>query len=523
MVSGRQSSRKARGGAALAAALLCAALFGSCGAFEAHRAAAFSASLEAIDALLATKPIAKELEPRAEKAFSRAEMQARESSDWLSLLKRARAAEAAGAVGRYAGTADRGRKAFPRSEPIAVLAAQAYLLAGHPASALALFPTPLSRDARPGLWAEAFVEARGVGATSADYARLAEITGDARPYLGAAASALGAGDGPAARAWLGKALAAGASAPPGLLWDSGLYEELASMSDAAAGAGELALMGDAAWMAGDPSLAKRRWERSLSLEPRRSWKPYANLALLSEANAELAQTLWARLRAAFLSGPASALRDGALGAYATRLARVGRDGEAIRSLDGAFIASGSLAVLASTIRGRAQPEGRFAADLERLAAQMPGDSAVIGAAIRALVVRGLYDEAAVLADSAARRGLRLEYGWYYEAAFLAARGRFQGAVGAIDGTAAPGVAGYYALGSLHAALGETDKSVQAYTKAADSAGDDRSRCAALKALGRALGMKGDAAGAADAYKAALRADPADAEAAILARGSPRKN
>jgi tetratricopeptide (TPR) repeat protein len=57
-----------------------------------------------------------------------------------------------------------------------------------------------------------------------------------------------------------------------------------------------------------------------------------------------------------------------------------------------------------------------------------------------------------------------------------------------------------------------------FSGAAALAPPGRDRCAALKAMGRALAASGDPAGSMRAYKRALAADPADPEAAILARG-----
>ncbi len=529
----RAAPRPPRATALLAAAFLAITLstcLSSCGAAsERRRIAAFSTSLRSLDYLIGSRAASK-----FERAFSAASSYARESSDWLSLLKRARAAAAAGDGGRYAKTADRARKAFPASEPIAAVAAHAYLGSGRPADALALFPKPLSPDGRPSLWAEAFIASRGARAQSADYGRLAEIIGDPRAFLGAAAAALASGDALSARAWLSKGLAAGVRAPPLLLWDCGLYEALAALPDAASASGELALMGDAAWIIGDRDLAKRRWERSISLSPRRSWKPYAELAYVS-ASSEAGDSYWARLKAAFLSGPDSADRDGALAAYSLNLARRGREAEALAALEGAASTdgrgSGYLAILAVLIKGRAESEGRYVAELEGLAAARPEDPEVIGAALRELAIRGMYGEMAVLRESAARRKVALAYGQYYDALMLAARGDFPAAV--ISLRAAPSADNSsgdytsgdylsprgYAIGSLYTSMGDSAKSAQAFSEAAASARSPRDRCESLKALGRALGAFGDAAGAARAYRSASLADPRDPEASILARAA----
>jgi tetratricopeptide (TPR) repeat protein len=470
---------------------------------------------------------------RLDRAFSLACGKARESADWLAVLKRARAAEAAGDTGRYTAIADRARKAFPESEPIAAAAALAYVRGGRPADALSLFGGPISPDARPDLWAEAFLAARGTGAReparTADYVRLAGIIGEARPYLGAAALALAAGDPNSARAWLEKGIAGGAQAPPELLWDCGLYEVLAARPDLGSGAGELALMGDAAWRTGDSSLARRRWQRAIALDPKFSWKPYVDLALMEGDKGEAADSYWARLKAAFLSGPPSAARDGALAAFSAHLARTDRDEEALRALKGGE-GSGAIAALTLFIEGRNEPEARYAADLERLVASRAGDPEVQGAALRELAIRGMYGEVALLREGAARRGLQIAYGWYYDAAVRAARGDYKGAAATIESSVAgggetdrgPGLAASYALGRLYGAMGDPVKAAAAFSRAVSAARGAGERCSALKALGNALGDSGDSAGAAEAYRAASEADPSDPEAAILSRSGSGK-
>ncbi len=489
----------------------------SCG--RAFDKGAISSSLRILDTLIASRDIAK-----LDRAFSLSYRTSREASDWLSILKRAKAAEAAGDSGRYAGAADRARKAFPTSEPIAAASAVAYLRGGRPADALVLFGGPISPDARPSLWAEAFLATPAASAhesaKSEDYARLADITGSPRPLLGAAALALAAGDRLEASAWLRKAMIGGIDPPPELLWDSGLYHELAARAEIGASAYELALMGDAAWMSGDPSLAKRRLERSIALEPKLSWKPYVDLALSSGVASEAADSYWSRLKAAFLAGPAGPERDGALAAYAAELARKGRDTEALRALAGGEGSSG-IAVLSLDIESRSMPEGKLAARFERLAAGWPDDADVQGAVLRVLALRGMYGELAVVREVSARKRLPIAYGWYYDAVLSAARGDYKTAAATIAsaGQLGSAPAGSYALGSLYGVTGDDAQSADAFARAADSARAGSERCACFKALGRALGASGDLAGAARAYRSAQDADPSDPEAAILARMS----
>lgn len=531
VASGREkafAAARPRAAALFCAVALCASLaLSSCGKLiEGARDRAFSSSLADIDAAIAARAASSSLS-QAEKrkldaAFSRALSIAGTDSQWLSLMKRSRSAEAFGESGRWASVADRALAARPKSEPVAAAAAQAYLRSGRPGKALALFGGSLSRATRPALWAEAFISAAESGAaptaTSADYAALASITGDSRAYLGAAAMALAARDRPAAASWLERAIAAGLSPSAELMWDCGLYGELSSSPDLGSGSRDLALMGDAAWLSGAEPLALRRWERSLALAPRRSYKSYEKLALVSEG--EAAKSYWARLGAAFLSGPASAERDGALASYAARLAREGRADEALALLRGGGVeGSGSLAVLELAIRSGRMPEGRLVAQYEALAAERPEDPEVAGEVLRVLSLRGRYEELALLLEGASRRGVRLEYGWYYEAEVLAARGRFAEAAELLASRGGAGPEAPFALGSLRYALGDSVAAAEAYAKAAAAAGSAAERCAAYKALGRVLGSSGDGEGAARAYRAALAASPSDAEAAMLARQS----
>jgi hypothetical protein len=507
--------------AVLAAALIAAAIVVGGPAVEKLRAAAFAQALSSIDSLIVSRAESGIDAKKAEAAFARALSKARTEGDWLSLLKRSKASQGAGDSGRYVKVAERAIAALPKSEALAAGAAHAYLRGGEAPKALALFDKVIFPDARPELWAEAFMRSAaevkaGEGAAkasvkAADYARLADALGDPRPFLGAAALSLASSDKLAAASWLKKAVAAGLRPSSELMWDAGLYEELSRRSDSGAKARDLALMGDASWLTGDGELARKRWERAIALEPRLSWKSYAKLGLVSSG--ELSVSYWSRLRSAFLSGPASAKRDEALEAYAAYLAREGREGEALAALKG----ESSLALLELSIRGLSMPEGRLASELERLAASRADDPRVMGATLRSLSLRGMYGEAAVLEETAMRRNLESEYLWYYEAETLAARGAYADAAKLISGQEEPGCEGYFALGSLYEAMGDTAAAAKAYARSAAASSGSRNACAALKALGRELGASRDGEGASRAYKAALSADPLDAEAAMLAR------
>jgi tetratricopeptide (TPR) repeat protein len=533
----RPQGAASRAAACLMAAALIAVALVSCGVLGRSRAAAFSSSLGSIDERLSRRSgeyfgatDSRELA----KLFAKAQRKASSAKDWLSLLKRANAARSAGDPGLYSSVADRAISSIPKSEPLAAAAAHAYLREGQPEKALALFKNSLSAELRPGLWAESFIVAASkpqasasvLKASAADYRRLAELASFPKAYLGASALALASGDRLGAAAWLEKAIAGGVRPSPELLWDCGLYETLATRYESESSSAELAMMGDAAWLVGKGDLARGRWERSLAKGPRRSWKPYSNLASIS-AGKEEEESWLARLKSAFLSGPASEARDGALAAYAAALAREGRDAEALAVLKGGEPTSSTAGLLAITelaIRGRSMPEGRLASELERLAADRPGDANVAGEALRKLYARGLFGEVAILESTASGRGLGLEYGWYYQAAMLAGRGDLAGAEKAILESAAGAASaeGCYALGGIYAAMGGPARAAAAYSRAADAARDGGARCAAYKAMGRQLGAAGDSAAAVKAYRAALAADPRDPEAAMLARGAVAK-
>jgi tetratricopeptide (TPR) repeat protein len=487
---------------------------------EKRRAAAFASSLEKVD-----ESIRSSETKNIDGAFAHACRKAGTASNWLSILKRAESAGDAESGKRLAAAAARAHAAFPRSMAVNAAAAHAYLRSGRAREALAMFGTVMPADTRPELWAEAFVASkaeRDFEARPSDYARLAEAMGDPRPFLGAAAASLGSGDRLSASAWLEKAVKGGASAPIELLWDCGLYAEILERPDAAPTSVELELMGDTAWKTGDIELAKRRWTRAIALGPKSSWRPYANLALLSGTEGGAAENYWLRLKSAFLSDPPSAKREEALCSFAAHLARTGQEKEALAVLRGGGN-SGSLAVLGLAIRASKMTEEKYAIELERLAAQRPDDSEVMSAALRELARRGMYAEVVTLREGAARRKLPLKQEWFYAAATLAARGDYKAATSVLKSGAggSSSAEGSFALGSLLAAMGEHGASAREYSSAAAAAHEDRDRCKALKALGRELAASGDAAGAMQAFKKASVADPSDSEAVILARGTKK--
>jgi hypothetical protein len=390
----------------------------------------------------------------------------------------------------------------------------------------------MSAEARPALWAEAFLSsmsAPGFTAKASDYGRLADISGDPRPFLGAALSSLAEGDKPAAEAWLEKALSGGASVPPELLWDCGLYEILANRSDAASGSAEIALMGDAAWMSGDVELAKRRWTRSIALGPKASWKPYANLALLSRPRSELKPRAIGRgcARPSSPRHPLPREREPWLVRAHTLPAR-GRMPRRSRYSRAACRPSPALQGKAVGLGPRYQaavpcPKAAMRPSSSASPRCVPNDPMVMGAALKALSIRGMYGEVAVLREGAARRKLPLEYGWYYEAEVLAARGDYAER-SAIRDRNTPSASrraeeGAFALGGLFAAMGDHVKSAAEYSRAPSRRrGTARPNAPPSKRSGANWARLADKARSRTGlYRDALAADPGDAEAALLAR------
>jgi len=513
----------------LLASLALAAAIASAVLSAAIRAPALEAALAAIDAAL-SGPSPADAKARFDSAYRLASS----SGDWLSILKRARKAEIGGDKGRYASAASKALRKEPGSEPIRAAAAHAFLRGGMPREALALFGgSPagssasrkggsLSPEKRPALWAEAFLRSRLTAeATARDYARLAAILDDGTPYLGASVLSMAEGDIAAAKYWVGRAMESGARPSADLLWDCSLYEALSRRESGAADARELAILGDAAWKTKDSSLARERWMLSVAAEPRRSWKPYASLALSSD-DEESSVSYWSRMRAAFLSGPKGEARDGALGAYAAMLSRSGRDAEALELLgdaEGDEGSGGALLALRWAVRAKSEPEARIAAGYASLAELYPRSPEVLGSRLRFLAERGFAEELVQTYESAERRGTQPRHGWFYGAWILAARGMAKEAAELVSkrGSDESGPAAAFALGSLKADLGFAADAAAHFDRAAALASGGPARAKALKAKGRALQAAGDVAGAARAYRAAALADGSDAEAAVLAR------
>ncbi len=505
--SGKRPSRRFSAAAALIAGAV--SLTVSCA-----RGGAFDAALAALDSAM-DSGTAKAVDS----AFSRAYGKAAASADWLSILKRARVESRAG-TGRLVEAAVKASRSKPATEPVAEACAWAFLRSGKPREALALFGDTLPRERHGGLFAECLAAAARAGLVTAtevepvDFASIADATGRSEPLAGAALIALAHGDLPAAASWAARAREGGFRVPASLLWDCGLYAELASGPDRAEGsepdAIELAVMGDAAWKVGDLGLARTRWMDSLALDPRSSWRSYEKLAATAAGPSE-AGSYRSRMKAAFVDAPRPAAE--AAVAVALPLVASGRGAEAATLLApfGADPAAQALRLRAESL---AWPPGRTAA--EALAMASKGGAAETGYALAILFEIGAFEDLLALFDSAEARGTAYPDRWFFEAAARAARGEFARAAAAAEAAGRGPEAGL-AAGVAYRAARDPRKAAPLLEAASKGLAGPAARCAALKELGGALRDAGDADGSAAAFKAAARADPSDSEAAQLAR------
>lgn len=532
-----------------AVALLALVALVSCG----DPAAAFRSKLRNLDRVLdsAAAPQEASFGP----AFARVERAARTAEDWLSLMKRARRSEAMGDRGRLSLVAGHALERAPASEGLRACIADAFIRNGQPARALALFGQGLSREARPDLWAEAVIASLEGGSlppalrTAATFGSLAEITGDGRLFIDAAALSLSEGDRLAARAWLDRARGEGRAAPAALLWDSGQYRELASLEKRLPSAAELKLMGDAAWVLGDLEGAERRWRNAIAADPESSWRSYASLAALdggtvtadqpglfddagnfrelddSSLGFELrsqpqradAARLYREMLAAFPGDP------GARIAYGAALARAGRKGEAA-----SFIEAKAGASMAESLDSRALrewlgvgaalwPEGRLVAEIMRAIEARPDDAMLLDDGLALLLSRGYYDDFLAVHAKAEAAGRTYPRRALFDAYAAIAVGDMERAAGLLadGGAGAGGVEGLFALAILRGRAGDHAAAADILQKSLAVAGEPPLRCAILKELGRIEDVRGNARKANGYYAMAHLAYPSDTEAARL--------
>lgn len=536
-----------------AALLLAAALSVACGDPE----AAFRSARSALDSALDAFADNAGGEAPAT-AFSRAERRARSAEDWVSLLKRARRAEALGDRGRYVLVALHASERGPRSEALLVAEADAFLRSGEPERALSLFGTGLSAETRPALWAEAALSSLRAGRLpaaarrAATFGKLAEVSGEPRLYVDAAALALSEGDRLAARSWLDRARSGGVTVPAALLWDSGQYEVLAALKDERPSARVRKLMGDAAWVLGDGGNAERLWRSSLAGDPAASWRNYVSIAALDGGTVSADQSglfddqgnfreigdseLGGELR---LSGRraesaglyASMIRlfpaeRGVLVSYAAALARAGKKDSALVFLDRA--AGTGAASLAEDPDSRALrawlgtgaalwPEGRLAAEILRAVESRPGDAMLLDDGLALLFSRGYYDDFLAVHAGAEKAGLSYPRRVLFDAYAAIVGGDLASAKDILEGggAGAGGSEGLFALALLRDNAGEPAAAMDILEKALAVSTNPQLRCDVLKEMARIADSEGDAGKANGYYAMAHLADPSDTEAARL--------
>lgn len=445
--------------------------------------------------------------------------QARSSSDWMRLLSRAfRAAEQAGNPDLAAGVADRARKAYPGYEDIALAACRAYLDAGRPGDARALFPAPLDPGLRPAWFAEALLEdARRSGRTWAPgdedaLLRVAEALGRGEPAVDAALLRMRAGDREGAAWFLRRALDLGASPDPGLAWDAGVLPVLLSNPDRAAPGPDLERKADAALLLGEKEWARDYLTDLALARPDYSWKVYVSLAALEESP-ERSDFWYDRMSEEFPSDPE------ALRARASYLARTGRGAQARAELK-ARADPGSdprTAVLDAEIGFRLNPgQVRHTKALE-LANAFPEDPYVQAWALTTLAASDRFSDAAEGYRQLKARGIDLGRPWYLEALSLILEGRIAQAAELIerDGPAAGGPEAPFALGVLYSVSGNHARAAERFGIAAFAAEDPELRARALTEAGKEYAALGARRQARDAWAAALTAKPDYAEALRL--------
>lgn len=544
----------------LGAVLLVAAVLSmACGDPEAAFRSARSSLDSSLDALAA-----KAGPEKPGTAFARAERKARSAEDWVSLLKRARRAESLGDRGRYVLVAQHALDRGPASESLLAAVADAFLRGGRPERALALFGQGLSAESRPGLWAEAALASLKAGSLppeakkAAAFARLAGISGDSRLYVDAAALALAEGDRLAACSWLDRARAGGTAVPAVLLWDSGQYGVLAALANERPSARQRKLMGDAAWVLGDPAKAESLWRSSLAADPASSWRNYVSIAALdggtvsgSQAGLFDDQGDFRELGDAELGGElrlsgrhaesaelyASMLRAfpaerGALVSYAAALARAGKKDKALAFLDRAAAGPGRQASDASFLAADPDsrvlrewlgtgaalwPEGRLAAETLRAIELRPSDPLLLDDGLALLFSRGYYDDFLSVHARAAKAELRYPRRVLFDAYAAMARGELSRARELLEGggEGAGGAEGLFALALLREGDGEPAVAMDILEKALAVSAGPRLRCDVLTEMGRIADSRGDARKAKGYYAMAHLADPSDTEAARL--------
>ncbi|MEI6387528.1 MAG: hypothetical protein WCQ50_12885 [Spirochaetota bacterium] len=445
---------------------------------------------------------------------------ARGAEDWLSLAKRAQAAEAQGDTGRMLQTADRMRKAYPANENLALVAAWLYLRDDQPGKALAMFPKVLDPGVHADLWAEAVMKLGrdSWGTDESVTAKLAVISDDPAWYYEAGLRAMAMGRVADASAWLGKADEAGFHAPIEVLWDALRPADVLAALGRDPPGKRLQLAGDAAWISGRRDLAVEYWKRAIPAGPDSAWKRDAALA----ATAPDAESAIDRARALVRAhsdfptarryAAAIFLREGRMDLAAPELAVLAASTEPLGLL------------MALEFNHLGLVEDRSAAAAIRLVEAHADTGLALDGALRYLILYGKYEDFLVLEAEAERMKRTSPDAWFRRMMARVLAGDFAAArqevVQVVPGNGAASLSLAYATGLLSELANSPSEAGPAYEAALVLARSPAERCGVLKQIGRFEAAMGNQARAKAAWNAAVEADPEDPEARILAMKAP---
>lgn len=497
----------------------------------------FDRALALLDDELGASAVGKagtKIDPgKATRLVDRAAGRADASSEWLRLMARSfRVSQAVQDFDVAVRVAERARKAYPLYEDIALCACRAYLDAGRPADALALFPIPLDPHLHGSWYAQAFLAAYQAsrrdtpGSCDAEALRLvAQGSKRGEPAVDAALLRMAAGDPDGAAAFLRYAKSLGTEVDGDLAWDAGMSDLLLADPERGSSGKELLRKADAALIMGELEWAREYLMEAVLAFPDYSWKPYASLAALEREG--LRGDYWYDRMAEFFPSNPEAVR-----ARASHLARKGRGDEALAALavlapdkdkPGEFPGDPKTAVLAGELRARGGPADREAVEAVRISNEFPDDPYAQRWALGRLAAAERYSQVAQIYRQLRARGIDPGRTWYYEALVLILDGRLREAAQVIerDGPADSGPDAPFALGILYARLGDYGTSVERLRIAVSAAEDPEARVRALTEMGKSLAAAGNRKEAREAWEAALSILPDAAEPLRLHGSRPK--
>jgi len=449
--------------------------------------------------------------------YRKAAARAASTEDRLRLLKRAMrrghdfAADVAGTVVASGAV----------SEPVALAALDIFLDSGRHAEALRLFDGALDARSHGAELAEAIVLSYRAGTMPRQPAdRLVacfDATGDVSFMIIAAIEAMRAGDRATARAVLHDV----EGVPYRLLWDVGDVTTLAEHAPSTADPLEMAVCADAAHTAGLDAVATQLYAALIEAHPSWSWKPYAALARIAEAESEDAGQAWPHTPLpdsyAALSSPV-AVENRLYGLMADRFPDSDEAGiEQARRLFEQGHASEASAVLVHT-KGEAGAIARMQyGDQSRmvplalnLAATYSTSPAAIDAALLVLAKTGTWDRFKEILDRTTKAGIDTPGSWFWSALAMSLDGDFEAASDAIraGGPASSGYAGAIDLGIMELAASRPAAAIDAFAIAVDMAGSGDELARVYLLLGDACLASGLDEKAAAVYRKVLDIDPA---------------